>query len=211
MGSAIFVANLMQVFARTPQVTLATYFKLYEDSFMGAIQHNGDFKPAYYALQMFGTNFGSDVVETTVASPAFSSPAVGLVAAVGAVPYLDVVASLSPEGSKLYVIAVNKSTTNPVEATLNLGNFTRETVFTERVLSAPVLDANNGPSLPEIQGLQWAQQSTLSVGSMFHSGAPGTVVTKTATRNFESNTLRFAPLSVTALEFTRAPHTRRTR
>jgi alpha-N-arabinofuranosidase len=204
MGSAIFVANLLQVLVRTPQVALATQFKLVENSFMGAIQVNGIYKPFYYALQMFANNFGSNVVPTTVTSPTYASPQIGLVAAVPQVPLLDVVSSLSSDGTSLYIIAVNKSTTSPIHASFTIKGFVPQPTVVERLLTAPALDANNGPSLPVIPGITWAPQITLPTGSMFLAGSPGTVVTQTSKKTFVSNQYDFAALSVTALEFTRA-------
>ena len=204
MGSAVFVANLMQVFARTPNLNMATYFKLFEDSFMGTIQANGAVKPSYYALQMFGKFFGTNVVKTTVVSPGYAGKAVGFVAAVPTVPYLDVVTSLSADGQKMHIIAVNKNTSAPLQATLNVTGFTALPWVVEKVLTAPALDANNGPALPVIPGLSWATQMTLPQGSMFQSGAPGTVSTTVAVKTMSGNAYTFAPLSVTALELTRA-------
>jgi hypothetical protein len=58
LGSGLFVANMLQVYARTPRVSMANFFKLVDWFYQGAMSYEGVPKPSYYVLQNFARNFG---------------------------------------------------------------------------------------------------------------------------------------------------------
>jgi alpha-N-arabinofuranosidase len=205
LGSALYVASLFQVFLKSDRVDITNFFKLTGDSFVGCIAGNGEPKPIYYGLQMYYQHFGSKLIQARVSGPTFDSQAIGLVAAVQRVPYLDAVASLSEDGSKLFIIAVNKSFDNPLPTQVLINGFRPSSRARVWVLTAPSLDANNGADLPQFFGLGWAKQATASRASMFGDGKPGTVVPKASEFSSASTdfSFTFVPRSVTALEFSR--------
>ena len=207
MGSALFVASLFQVFLRADRVELANFFKLTENGFMGWIGPNADPKPTYYALQMYSRHFGSRLIASRVKSPGFDSVAVGIVSAMTDVPYIDAVSSLNDDGTKLYIVVVNKHFSEAIATDIEVKGFTPTSAAKTWVLTAPSLDANNGDDLvPESRG-RWARQSTAPHNSLFYSGSPGAVSPKESELAQVSTTFRhsFPPGSVTAIEFDKGP------
>ncbi len=204
MGSALFAAGAMQAFLRSPQTSLATFFKLTEASFMGWIDANGDPKPSYYALQMYTHHFGSELVRVDASGPTFDSPEVGNIARLNDVPLLDAVASLSSDHKRLSLIVVNRGTTTAVNTSIRIRGMKPRPEARGWVLAASSLDANNGNDLPSVPGLQWARQKEAPRNAMFYQGRPGTVITReiASVRAGESFSYTFPPISVTALELT---------
>jgi alpha-N-arabinofuranosidase len=202
LGSAVYVASMMQVFLRTPRVQIANFFKLTDDSFGGWLTANGEPKPSYYALQMFTRHFGDKLVSSSVNGPTYQSKAVGMVAAAADVPDLDIVASLSADGSRLYLIVVNRSMEAAIKTHLQFRGFRPAQTGSSWVLGAPGLDANNGR---DVVGNGWAKQVESEKTRLFSLGKPGTVVPQQqAVSNVTDDfSYDFAPASVTALQFSK--------
>jgi alpha-L-arabinofuranosidase len=200
LGSALYVANMMQVFLRSPRVQIANFFKLTDDSFMGWVGANGEPKPSYYALQMFTRHFGTTLISTAVTSPTYDSKAIGMVAAATGVPYLDVVSSLNDDGSHLYLIAVNRSMDSSVSTHLQIHGFRPSQAAVSWTLTAPSLDANNGR---DVVGNGWAKQASSDRNPMFDAGRPGTVMPQegSLTNAAPDFYYTFPAGSVTAIDF----------
>lgn len=203
LAAGLYVASMMQTFLRTPRIEMANFFKLTEANFMGWINApDAEPKPVYYALQMYSRHFGTNLVDTTVSGPSYSSKPIGLVMPENKVPSLDCVASLDDSGSKLYLIVVNKNLTEPISASINLSGYVPRGSAKVWLLTAPSPDANNGSDMQSA-----AKQKESSRNPMFRSGHPGTVIP--VSRDFRTAGLhckfRFESRSVTAIEFTRLP------
>ncbi|MBA3710086.1 MAG: hypothetical protein H0W83_14850 [Planctomycetes bacterium] len=207
LGSALYAASVIQSFLRVPRVTMANQFKLSDQLFMGLSSYDGNAKAIWHAMRMYRSHFGTRLVGATVASPTFDAPAAGVLAAEPRVPYLDAVASLSPSGDQLFVIVVNKHTTEALTTSLSLSGFRPTATGHAWVLTAPSIDANNGNDLLLPPGYVLPPPVTAPSGSMFLAGAPGTVAT-VAMPDFPTGgscVYSFPPLSVTAIELDRAP------
>ncbi len=72
MGSAVYLARLMQVFINHPRVVLTNYFKFADRTPMGWVGYDRKPKVPYYVIQLFARHFGTHQVEATVESPTFS-------------------------------------------------------------------------------------------------------------------------------------------
>jgi alpha-N-arabinofuranosidase len=205
LGSGLFVASALQAFLRSPRVELATAFKFTEYGFMGWVNGDGEPKPAYYALQMMRQRLGSRVVETRTEGPTFDVRAIGGVTAIQGVPVLDVIAGLSSDGAQLSLIVVNKDLDSPLTADIEVVGFRPDSRALVTLLTAPSLDANNGPDVPRGAYGGLARQATAPENAMFESGKPGTVTPHE--REWEGSGERFsyafAPRSVTALQMRR--------
>jgi len=206
LGSGLFVASTLQAFLRSDRVTIANFFKLAEHNFLGMIGPGAVPKPSYYAFEMFTRHFGQRLIRTAAQSPTYDFPGVGLVAGVKGVPYLDAVSSVSTDGSRLYVLVVNRHFTTPMSTRIRLSGFRPAADGTVWLLTGPSLDANNGDDLPSVPGIRWAHQAKAPSGSTFDAGRPGTVETRRSTISNASMdfTFTFPPISVTSLELTRA-------
>ena len=205
LGSALYVAGAMQSFLRSAHVGMTNFFKLTEDSFLGFIGQGGEPKPSYYAFQMFTKHFGDLLVDAKAEGPGFSSRDIGNVAAVHDAPMLNVVAALSKDRDRLYLLAVNSSIHDAIRASIRLSGFRPVEKAKALILTGTSLDANNGPDLPSVPGLKWAKQASISPGS-FDSGHPGTVRPKeSALENAgEQFSFSFPAMSVVSIELGRA-------
>ncbi|MDQ6699250.1 MAG: hypothetical protein M3Z36_03590, partial [Acidobacteriota bacterium] len=121
------------------------------------------------------------------------------------VPYLTSVASLSEDGSRLYVLSVNRHFSSAIRVKLNLHGFEAKSSGTLWSLTAPSADANNGQDLPNIAGIHWPKPAMAPRNSMFHAGKPDSVVVRGSTLPGVSaaNELVAPPLSLTSLELER--------
>jgi alpha-N-arabinofuranosidase len=175
LGSGLFAASLMQVFLNSPRLDIADFFKLTESGFMGWINNDGTPKPSYLALSLYTRHFGSRLTATGVDSPTFDATPAGVVSEVRGVPWVDAVSSLSSDGKRLYLIAVNKHFTAPATADVAIEGFKpsasgRQWVLTGNGAGSSV-DANNGPDLPSAPGLKWATQAQAERNPQFYNGA----------------------------------------
>lgn len=205
LGSALFTASAMQTFLRDSRTEMANFFKLTEGSFLGSIDPVNGPKPVYYALQMYSKHFGDLVLDTRASGPVFSSRDIGNVAGVSRAPYLDALASLSQDRSRMYLMAVNKNQ-KALRTQIRIQGFRPSGAAKSWVLTAPSLDANNGQDLPSIPGLTWAKQAQAPKNPMFEKGRPGLVVPRESPVSGVSGDFvyEFAPISLTAIEFSRS-------
>jgi alpha-L-arabinofuranosidase len=131
---------------------------------------------------MFTRHFGDLLLASTTDGPTYNlDKAVGGVVAAKNLPHLTAVASLSQDRSKLYILAVNRHFTSPIRTKIQLNGFQPAARGTLRTLTAPSLDANNGPDLPDIGGIKWPKPAKAPHNSMFDAGKPGTVTIQTST------------------------------
>ncbi|MDE3165874.1 MAG: hypothetical protein KGN36_08720, partial [Acidobacteriota bacterium] len=173
LGSALYVADVLALFAQTPAVQIANGFKLVDPLYMGWIGKRGDtFEPTgpYYAAEMFTRHFGADLVQSAANSPTYDSRAVGWADAVRGVPYLDVVAARSG-GGKLYLLAINKDFDRAIPARISVTGF-RPTGGTAWTLTGPSIDSNTGTAPFRAPGVKWAQQAADSRTPRIDQGSP---------------------------------------
>ncbi len=209
LGSALFAASAFKEFLESPRTEIANFFKLVGPTFMGWIgPREGSYVPKapYLALQMYSSHFGSVLVGSSVKCPAYDTPPIGLMAGVENVPYLDVVASRSGDGLKVYIMAVNKHLDSPIRARITLKGFGPAPEGVAWTLNGSGIDANTGTELAEAPGVTWATQAEAEPDPRFSAGGPGEVgisVSKVA-GVAETFSYTFPAHSVTSLELRRS-------
>ena len=206
MGSALFVASAMNSMLRTPRVEIANFFKLNEPSFMGWIgrRHGRWITTApYQVFRLYRHRLGRNLVRASVDGPTYAARALGAIAAVDRVPYLDAIATF--DGTTVTLIVTNKSDTQPIDARIALRGVAGTGAVAVEGVYGDGYDANTGTELPEVRGLRWARQADLGE---FARGAPERIHALServaaATREADGAaiTYRFRPLSVTSLTF----------
>jgi alpha-N-arabinofuranosidase len=124
LGSAVFVARILQVFLAHPRVQLANCFK-FTQAFMGWVDESHRPKFPYYALQLFTKHFGTRRVPANVISPMTQgTPQFGMVPSLGPAPEVTAAASLSDSGDRLYINLINRSWDTSHRVAVNLQHFT---------------------------------------------------------------------------------------
>lgn len=205
LGSALFVADTLRVFAEHPKVEIATFFKLTEPTFMGWIgPKDGKYiaKPALLAFQFYANHFYSLLIDVDANSPTYDSPAAGVIDAVKDVPYLSVIASRDPGGKRLSLIAVNKHPSKGISAEVAFAGISELKSGTSRTLTGDSMDAHTGTELMKIPGLTWETQHSMTPGVAFNAASKANVRVIEATVPVQGNTLRylFPARSVICLE-----------
>lgn len=149
MGSAVYLARLMQVFINHPRVVLTDYFKFTDRTPIGWVGYDQKPKVPYYVIQMFARHFGTRQVAATVESPTFSVGQIGVAPAESDVAEVTVVAALDASGRKLFVNLVNRSWQTIHQVRLDTGSFKAADTATVWELSSPGLTDHNGRDLPD--------------------------------------------------------------
>lgn len=148
-GSAVYVARMLQVMLEHPRVTLATYFKFADATFMGWVTPGRGPKVPYHAFRLFTRHFGSRLVDVSVSgSPRFSVPRTGYVPALTDVPEVTAVAALNDQGNVLFVNLVNRSWDTARTVRLDIAGFAPQPEYVRHELAADDATAHNGPDLP---------------------------------------------------------------
>jgi alpha-N-arabinofuranosidase len=204
LGSALYVASVLKVFVESPSVEIANAFKLVDPLFMGWIGlRDGHYVPTapYFAVQLFTRHFGERVVASTTTSPGYDSPAAGWVDRISNVPYLDLVASRSEDGRKLYVIAINKHFDLAITGRIILRGFTPAGRATAWVLNGTGIDAHTGTRPVPAAASQLGRQASAPDGRFDRSGAGDVTLTSTPVDKISSRFEYVFPAhSVTSLE-----------
>ena len=205
LGSALYVAGAMRAFLDSPQTDIATGFKLNDELYQGWIGKRGGKwvpKAPYYALQMYTKHFGDVLVKSQTKVDTFDTQPAGLVDALSAVPYLDVVASLSADRRTLFLLAINKSFDAAARADISLANWHPAGQGTAWTLNGTGIDANTGTQLFQAPGVKWARQASDESNPRFDAGGPNEVgVTRSDVTNAAARfTYSFPAHSVTVLE-----------
>lgn len=150
MGSAVYLARLMQVFINHPRVVLTDYFKFTDPTPMGWVSYDRKPKVPYYVIQLFARHFGTRQVGATVeSSPTFSVGQVGVAPAESNVPEITAIAALDDSGHKLFINLINRSWQTIHQVMLDTGSFKAADTATAWELSSPGLTDHNGRDLPE--------------------------------------------------------------
>ena len=206
MASALYVASMLKVFIETPKVEIANFFKLVDNLFVGWIGMNNDTylaKAPLLAASLFTNNFGERVVISNVTSPTFDAEGVGLVPPIKAVPYLDVISSLSADGQSLFVIAINKSLDQPTTLNLSILGFAPRSTFDSVTLLATAPDANTGTKMPLVPGFTFGVPASYMPGGRILFGGPTEVQIHRSTASFSGSfSQSLPPYSITSLHFT---------
>lgn len=174
IGSAIYVASALRAFAEDPGVELANFFKLNESLFMGWIGRRGNqwamTAPAM-AFRMIARGMESGLLATAVEVPTYASRTLGFMDRVAAAPYLDVLASATPDRSTATVLLINRHPSAVIATRVTLGGASGAASLSSETLTADAPDANTGTELLRLPGLRWGDQARTGPRGRFAQGA----------------------------------------
>lgn len=117
-AGAIFVADVLRLMALTPDIAFANFWSLSGNWYFGALDQQGNKRPAFYVLAAYRKLLRGENVGTTVGqTPTFSVPRVGAVQAASGVP--SVTAFASRENKTVRIALINKELKQTVACTLS--------------------------------------------------------------------------------------------
>jgi alpha-L-arabinofuranosidase len=168
MESALYAARLMNVFERSGDIVEMTSVSDLVNGWPGGIiqasRHGIFVTPTYLAIKLYNEHLGTERLATTVESPTFDSSLEGR-----GVPYLDVVATRSPDGKHIFIKAVNTDPARPLATKVTVsGGKVAPTAEVESV-TAPSLSTANNFSTPEAVSVKGSEVRT---GSAFDLELP---------------------------------------
>jgi alpha-L-arabinofuranosidase len=146
LGSGVYVARMLQVFAGQPRVKLANYFKFSDRSFMGWVGFNGEPKAPYWVFRLFAESTGGERVAASLDSPTYDTPAIGAVGAERGVAEVTVLATRDRDA--LFINFVNRSLTTSHSIRLHIAGGFGKLNGELRSVTAGEPTAHNGVDIP---------------------------------------------------------------
>jgi alpha-N-arabinofuranosidase len=114
------------VILKEPRVTNANHLPLCQDVFGALIGIRGTYpdrknwrNAVYYVFQMYARMRERDVLNTTVESPVYSTPAMGFVSNLKDIPYIDTSAYRTKDGKKLSIFLINRDVKRSASVTVD--------------------------------------------------------------------------------------------
>lgn len=132
-AGALYVADVLRVFATTPEVFCANYWSLTGNWYFGAISNRGEIRAGYLALEGMSHVLRGSLVDVEVDGPTFSTPAVGFTARQADVPAVTALATRERETLRLVVL--NKDRLDPADARIEFGAGTTPRFVSARELT----------------------------------------------------------------------------
>jgi hypothetical protein len=133
LTGALYVADLIRLYASTPSVFVANYWSLTGNWFFGALDQTAKPRPAYEVLKTYRNLLAGRMVPAEISAPALSNARVGFVPGMTGTPALAALATW--DGTVLRATLLNRHFTD--HAALQLALPRRFTVRDWRFLSAP--------------------------------------------------------------------------
>jgi alpha-N-arabinofuranosidase len=138
LGSAVYMARVLQVLLSNPRVMLATHFKFTDRTFQGMITGEGDPKLPSYLLQLMLQQLGTKLVTSSLAGvPTYSTPGIGTIAARDNVPDVTVLSTRNATTGRLYLNLVNRSVYRYHKINVNISGMTPSQSAALYMLSGP--------------------------------------------------------------------------
>lgn len=159
LGGALFVADMIRLFASRDDVLMANYWSLTGNGRFGAVSNRGARRPTYEVLRAYNEVLRGQRLDTTVTGPTFDTMAVGAVPAMAGVP--SIAATATSEAGHLRLIVINKSATQRVRITVETGTPRRVRAGVARELS----DARTFAASHETGALSWREVGATMTGS----------------------------------------------
>jgi alpha-L-arabinofuranosidase len=187
LEGALQEAGLLILFMRRADATElngASALANFWDGSAIRLANRGSFvTPGYLVQKLAATQHGPLLLATTLTGPTYTAPALGNLPARAGVPMLDITATRSADGTKLYLSVVNRDPSAAQTSTINLSGASTigSTASVTTVNSTGYLDQNTWQN----PGLIQAATSTITgVGASFDHTFPAhsySVITVTVT------------------------------
>ena len=160
IDQALYAARLMNVFERAADVVTMSAVSDLVNGWPGGIIQAGRtglfVSPSYLVNQLYADHLGAERLAVAVEGPVFDSSREGK-----AIPVLDVVASRSRDGQRVFVKAVNTDHTRPLAAVLRLDGVKVGSRAELATIAATAPGAFNSFATPDAVAIRY---STIEIG-----------------------------------------------
>lgn len=134
MAGALYVADVLRVFATTPDLQFANFWSLSGNWHFGAIGPKNRPRPAYYILKMVNELLHGNMIATSIDSGTFDNPGVGVVPSYKATPLISGLAT--GDRNIVRVLLINKEAVAETAATLAIAGASDIENITLRYITA---------------------------------------------------------------------------
>lgn len=149
IGGALYLADVLRVFATTPELIMANQWSLNGNGIFGALNTDGTMRPSAVVLQLYAHLYRGNVVKSTVTSPTFDSPAMGVVPEYKGTPLISALTTVDSSGPskrlQVHIVLLNKSTSRPAQVAVE--SIVSKNVGPLRVTKAETLAPSLGASV----------------------------------------------------------------
>ena len=145
-AGALYVADVLRLFAATPDLALANLWSLSGNWRFGAI-HSGRYpRPVFEALRLVGEALHGERLDAALQAETVATAGVGLVAAVPALPLAEALLtrSRSADGTLLRALVIHKDPSRSGIGTLALQDKTIRSARLTRLTCGDVFNASDG-------------------------------------------------------------------
>jgi len=147
-AGAIYLADVLRVFARTPSMLLANHWSLSANWIFGSIHADAFPRPAYEVLKLVGELLQGEVLEARVQAATQRVAAVGQVAAIDAMPLIEVLATRSgPRKQVLRAMVINKDPERAGIGHLSFGDLKLSLARLSLLSASNPMEASDGRSV----------------------------------------------------------------
>ncbi|HEY3442737.1 MAG TPA: hypothetical protein VGK29_18400 [Paludibaculum sp.] len=204
IGAALYTASMLKTMIESDRTDIGNFFKLVDPFSLGAIGQRDSLYRANASQMVFSLvrkYLGQNLVLSQSQSPTFDSPAVGWVDAAAAVPFLESIASVSDDGTRLSVLAINQHLDRSIKVQIRLQRFTPTGPVEVRTLKGSTPDSHTGSALPAITGLTWPKQAPVAPSTSFPTASISQIesVVSSVAASASDVTLTLPPGSVSAI------------
>jgi len=168
MESALYAARLMNVFERSGDLVEMTAVSDLVNGWSGGIIQAGRdavfVTPTYLAVKLYADHPGAERVASEVTGPTFDTSREGR-----GIPYLDVAASRSSDGRRVYLKAVNTNPRQSLRTAIAVAGVSVQPRGKMETLTGASLETANSFSNPEVVKVTAAD---VAVGASFSVDLP---------------------------------------
>ncbi|MBC8088079.1 MAG: hypothetical protein H7Z40_12495, partial [Phycisphaerae bacterium] len=100
LGGALYLADVLRVFANTPELKLAAQWSLNGNGIFGAMTVRGVPRGSYEVMRAYSRAMRGRLARVSVDGPTFDSPAIGVVPAFTDTPVISVLATVDTGGAR---------------------------------------------------------------------------------------------------------------
>jgi alpha-N-arabinofuranosidase len=162
-AGALYVADLLRLFATQPDILMANHWSLIGNWFFGALSNDGVPRPVFNVLRMYRDALRGNYLPFSSVTKSFSAPQMGMMRGTSNIPVVTGMATL--EAGKLRVLILNKDPKASTQTTIELGlrKFGTTVATKTFTVTAPFAAPDTANTYTNITGNRTGGSSSMTV------------------------------------------------